>query len=197
MIDFMMSVFLVTLILLLFSVRLYRLLFWFSVNSLALSVISVESGLKFQDYGMILSGIITFLLKTLFIPLFLKRISKKHSLPRLIQPSIKLPYIVMFIPAIIVITLYLSQPLVSKVGLDANHISAAVSSLFLSLMLIIQHKSVAPKIIGFLTMENALFMLGTTATGGMPMIVELGIFFDLLMAIIVIQLLFDREEVEA
>jgi hydrogenase-4 component E len=57
-----------------------------------------------------------------------------------------------------------------------------------------EHRHVMPKIIGFLCMENALFLLGVTATEGMPMLVELGIFFDLLMAIVVINLLFHKEE---
>jgi len=59
-----------------------------------------------------------------------------------------------------------------------------------------EHKNVAPKIVGFLSMENSLFLLGITATNGMPMLVELGIFFDLLMAIVVINLLFHREKLE-
>ena len=59
-----------------------------------------------------------------------------------------------------------------------------------------EHKNVAPKIVGFLSIENSLFLLGVTATEGMPMLVELGIFFDLLMAIVVINLLFRHEEVE-
>ena len=60
----------------------------------------------------------------------------------------------------------------------------------------LEHKNIAPKIIGFLSMENALFLLGISATGGMPMLVELGIFFDLLMAIVVINLLFKKEEMQ-
>lgn len=194
MINFLMSIFLVTLILSLFSVRLYKLIFWYSINSLALGVISIISGIEFNDKGMLISGLIAIFLKAVVIPVFLKSVSKKSGLSREIQPAIKLPYSVMFIPAIIVITFYLSQPIGEQIGINTNHISISISSLFLALMLIIQHKSVAPKIIGFLTMENALFLLGTTATEGMPMIVELGIFFDLFMAIVVIQLLFDREE---
>ena len=194
MIDFLMSIFLVTLILSLFTVRLYKLYFWYSINSIALATVSIASGVNFQDIRMIISGIITLMLKGVFIPLFLKRISKKHSLSRRVQPAIKLPYAVMFVPAIIVVTFYLAQPISEQIGLNVNHISVSITSLFLSLMLIIQHKSIAPKIIGFLIMENSLFLLGTTATEGMPMIVELGIFFDLFMAIVVIQLLFDRED---
>jgi hydrogenase-4 component E len=53
-----------------------------------------------------------------------------------------------------------------------------------------EHKNIAAKIIGFLSIENTLFLLGISSTNGMPMLVELGIFVDLLMLIVIINLLF-------
>jgi len=100
----------------------------------------------------------------------------------------------MLIPAILVFTFYLSEPISNMIDSNGNFVAISISSLFLSLLLMIEHTNIAPKIIGFLSMENSLFLLGTTATGGMPMLVELGIFFDLLMAIVVINLLLYREE---
>ena len=34
------------------------------------------------------------------------------------------------------------------------------------------------QIIGFLLMENGIFTFGLTLTGGMPLLVEIGVFFD-------------------
>jgi hydrogenase-4 component E len=53
-----------------------------------------------------------------------------------------------------------------------------------------EHKRMIAKIMGFLFIENALFLLGIVATEGMPMLIELGVFFDLMMFILVINLLF-------
>ncbi len=193
--DFLIGLFLATLITALFTTRLYRLLLWYSLNSLTLGILAIELGSRLDDRGMILSGTITLIVKAVGIPFFLKRLSQHLGLVRQITPNIRIQYAIILIPAILVFTFYLAEPISHMVEGNANYVAVSISSLFLALLLMMEHRNIAPKIIGFLSMENALFLLGTTATGGMPMLVELGIFFDLLMAIVVINLLLRNEEV--
>ena len=197
MVDFLIGLFLATLITALFTTRLYRLLFWYSLNSLTLGLLALTLGSELDDKAMLISGTLTILLKALAIPYILKYLSQKFHLVRHVPPSIKTQYAIMLVPAILVFTFYLAEPISHMVQGNANYVAISISSLFLALLLMIEHRNIAPKIVGFLSMENALFLLGTTATEGMPMLVELGIFFDLLMAIVVINLLLYREEAES
>ncbi len=194
--DFLIGLFLATLIVALFTTRLYRLISWYALNSLTLALLALFIGFGLDDSAMMISGVMTLLLKVIAIPLILKRVSVKFNLKRETKPTIETYYAIILIPAILVFTFYLSEPIIKMIAFNANYVAVSISSLFLSLLLIMEHKNVAPKIIGFLTMENALFLLGTTATEGMPMLIELGIFFDLLMAIVIINLLFRQEEAE-
>jgi len=194
MIDFFIGLFLASLIVALFTTRLYRLLLWYSLNSLMLGFLALGIGRELDDSAMIITGIVTIIIKAIAIPYVLKNLSQKFHFVRQITPEIKVQYAIMLVPAILVFTFYLSEPIVHMIHTNANYVAISISSLFLSLLLIMEHKNVAPKIVGFLSMENALFLLGVTATDGMPMLVELGIFFDLLMAIVVINLLFHKEE---
>ena len=194
MIDFFIGLFLASLIVALFTTRLYRLLLWYSLNSLMLGLLALSIGRELDDQAMIITGIVTIVIKAIAIPYVLKNLSQKFHFVRQITPEIKVQYAIMLVPAILVFTFYLSEPIVHMIHTNANYVAISISSLFLSLLLIMEHKNVAPKIVGFLAMENALFLLGVTATDGMPMLVELGIFFDLLMAIVVINLLFHKEE---
>jgi len=194
MIDFLIGLFLATLITALFTTRLYRLLLWYSLNSLTLGLLALFIGRELDDVSMLITGIATIVIKTIGIPFVLKNLSQKFHFVRQITPEIKVQYAIMLIPAILVFTFYLSEPITQMINGNNNYIAISISSLFLSLLLMMEHKNIAPKIIGFLSMENALFLLGITATDGMPMLVELGIFFDLLMAIVVMNLLFHKEE---
>ena len=194
MIDFFIGLFLASLIVALFTTRLYRLLLWYSLNSLMLGLLALAIGTSLDDKAMIITGIVTIIIKAITIPYVLKNLSQKFHFVRQITPEIKVQYAIMLVPAILVFTFYLSEPIVHMIHTNANYVAISISSLFLSLLLMMEHTNVAPKIIGFLSMENALFLLGITATNGMPMLVELGIFFDLLMAIVVINLLFHKEE---
>lgn len=194
MVDFFIGLFLASLIVALFTTRLYRLLMWYSLNSLMLGLLALLIGKSIDDDAMLITGIMTIVIKAIGIPFVLKNLSQKFHFVRQITPEIKVQYAIMLVPAILVFTFYLSEPITHMIHTNANYVAVSISSLFLALLLMMEHKNVAPKIIGFLTMENALFLLGITATNGMPMLVELGIFFDLLMAIVVINLLFHKEE---
>jgi len=196
MVDFFIGLFLASLITALFTTRLYRLLVWYSFNSLVLGILALLIGVKLEDNSMILTGLITIVLKAVAIPYLLKNFSQKFHFVRQITPEIKLQYAIMLVPAILVFTFYLAEPITHMIANNSNYVAISISSLFLSLLLMMEHKNVAPRIIGFLSMENSLFLLGITATDGMPMLVELGIFFDLLMAIVVMNLLFNREEIK-
>jgi hydrogenase-4 component E len=159
-----------------------------------LALLALSIGNNLGDRAMIVSGVFTLILKAIAIPYILKRTSIRFNLSREITPNIPIHYSIMLVPALLVFTFYLSEPITNMISSNANYVAVSISSLFLSLLLMMEHKNIAPKIIGFLTIENSLFLLGTTATSGMPMLIELGIFFDLLMAIVVINLLFAHEE---
>jgi len=192
--DFLIGLFLATLITALFTTRLYRLLLWYSMNSLILGLLALFIGRQLDDKAMLITGIATIVIKAIGIPYILKNLSQKFYFVRQITPRIKVQYAIILIPVILVFTFYLAEPITHMIMSNSNYVAISISSLFLSLLLMIEHSNVVPKIIGFLSMENALFLLGITATEGMPMLVELGIFFDLLMAIVVINLLFHKEE---
>jgi len=196
MVDFFIGLFLASLITALFTTRLYRLLNWYAFNSLTLGILALLIGVKLDDNAMLITGVVTILIKAIGIPYFLKSFSQKFHFVRQIQPEIKVQYAIMLIPAILVFTFYLAEPINHMISNNSNYVAISISSLFLSLLLMMEHKNIAPKIVGFLSMENSLFLLGITATDGMPMLVELGIFFDLLMAIVVMNLLFSREHVK-
>jgi len=196
MINFFIGLFMASFIVVLFSGRLYTLIFWYAFNSLALGIITILVGIEHFDNALIISGSLTLVLKAGVIPFVLKNISKRFNLVREITPNIDIHYSIILIPAIIIFTLYLAEPMSSMIGVNSHYIAISISSFFLALILMIEHCSVAPKIIAFLMMENALFLLGTTATGGMPMFIELGIFFDVMMAIVIINLLFKEESVK-
>lgn len=196
MIDFFIGLFLANLIVSLFTTRLHMLILWYALNSLSLGIAALLVGQNLHDNPMILTGVVTIVLKGFVLPYVLKCLSRKFDLKRQIAPNIKISYTIILVPAVIVFTFYLSEPILGGISSHQNYVAISIAAMFLSLILMLEHKNIAPKIIGFLSMENALFLLGISATGGMPMLVELGIFFDLLMAIVVINLLFKKEEMQ-
>ena len=190
MIDVLIGFFLATLITQVFTTRLFKLIFWYAINSLFLGLIAFYEGMTINDSEMKLMGIITIVIKFLAIPYILKYFFIKFNIQRNIKPVTSIQYLVIIIPIILVFTFYLITPLLNNFQEHSNYIAISISSLMLSLLLMIEHKNIAAKIIGFLDIENSLFLLGISATNGMPMLIELGIFVDLLMLIVIINILF-------
>ena len=56
--------------------------------------------------------------------------------------------------------------------------------------MMITRRKAMPQVIGFLSMENGLFFAATSATYGMPMVVELGIALDVLVGMLILGVFF-------
>ena len=56
-------------------------------------------------------------------------------------------------------------------------------------MLMITRKTLFSQIIGFLTIDNAIFLAANSITHGMPLLVELGVLFDLFVSILILSIL--------
>jgi hydrogenase-4 component E len=66
----------------------------------------------------------------------------------------------------------------------------AMASVMLAFLMMITRRKAIPQVIGFLAMENGLFFAATSATYGMPMVVELGIGLDVLVAMLILGVFF-------
>ena len=66
----------------------------------------------------------------------------------------------------------------------------ALASVLLSFLMMITRRKAVPQVIGFLAMENGLFFAATSATYGMPMVVELGIALDVLVGMLIFGIFF-------
>ena len=62
--------------------------------------------------------------------------------------------------------------------------------MLLSFLMMITRSKAVPQVIGFLAMENGLFFAATSATYGMPMVVELGIALDVLVGMLILGVFF-------
>ena len=68
--------------------------------------------------------------------------------------------------------------------------ASRMASVLLSFLMMITRRKAVPQVIGFLAMENGLFFAATSATYGMPMVVELGIALDVLVGMFILGIFF-------
>jgi hydrogenase-4 component E len=89
--------------------------------------------------------------------------------------------------ALVILAVLITQPFI-PLGflLTRDSLAIALAIVLIGLFIMIARKKALTQVIGFLVMENGLFLGATAAVYGMPLIVELGVFFDLLVAAFII-----------
>mgnify|MGYP003382913529 FL=1 len=63
----------------------------------------------------------------------------------------------------------------------------AMGLIFVGLFVVVTRKKALTQIVGFLVLENGIALLAALGTYGIPLIVELGVFLDVLMGFLVMQ----------
>ncbi len=137
------------------------------------------------------SAALTLALKALIIPWMLHRLAVRLKIHHEIEP-IKHPSLILLAGAgLVVFSYYVVLPIVQlSVLTTRNTIAVSQAVVLLGMLLMISRKKAIAQVIGFMSIENGLFFAAVVATYGMPMIVELGIAFDVLVAAVLFGVFF-------
>lgn len=137
------------------------------------------------------SALITVVVKVVSLPWVLKVLIKRLNVNYDVESLINVPTTMLVGLILVVIAFNVSIP-ISKLSATITNetLGIALASILLAfLMMIVRTKAIA-QVIGFLSMENGLFLAATSTTYGMPMIVELGVAFDVLIATVILGVFF-------
>ncbi len=167
--------------------RILSLIHLFTAQGATLVAATVLVGYATQQPHLYISAGITLLLKVIAIPLLLHRVITRLDVRWDVETLINIPMTMIIGIALVIFAFNLALP-ISKlsVSLARGTLGIALACVLLSFMMMITRSKAVPQVIGFLSMENGLFFAATSATYGMPMVVELGIALDVLVGILIL-----------
>jgi hydrogenase-4 component E len=121
----------------------------------------------------------------------MKYLIKRNNITREAEPY--LPNFISLIIAtlIIVVTIILSSAIDDK-NLDKTFFVVALSNLFIGLYLIVSRKKIITHVIGYLVIENGVFILALAVGNEMPMLVNLGIMLDIFASVLILGVFFNK-----
>jgi hydrogenase-4 component E len=138
-----------------------------------------------------LSALLTLALKVGFLPWLLHRLIKRLGVYWDSEPLINIPGTMLLGLLLVIFSFGLAQPIAALASTASrNGIGIAVAVVLLSFLTMITRRKAMSQVIGFLSMENGLFFGAMSATYGMPMVVELGVALDVLVAMLVLGVFF-------
>ncbi len=167
--------------------RILSLIHLFTLQGAALVAATVTVGYATQQPHLYLSAGLTFVLKVIVIPLLLHRVIDRLNVRWDIEALINIPTTMLVGIVLVIFAFNLAAPISQLSSTVARGtLGIALACVLLSFLMMIVRSKAVPQVIGFLSMENGLFFAATSATYGMPMVVELGIALDVLVGILIL-----------
>jgi len=137
------------------------------------------------------SGVLTVLLKVILIPWVLHRLIDSLEIKWDVETLINIPTTMLAGIALAIFAFALAGPISQMANtLTRSTLGIAMASVLLSFLMMIVRRKAVPQVIGFLAMENGLFFAATSATYGMPLVVELGVALDVLVGTFIFGIFF-------
>jgi hydrogenase-4 component E len=134
--------------------------------------------------ALIAAGVL--LLKAVLIPWLLLRALRKVQIRREVEPFVSLHASLLLGALLIGVAFWASAQLPApRVGTPALLVPVALATLLIGFFIIVSRKKAITQVVGYLLMENGIFVFGMSLAREMPFVVELGILLDVLVGIFV------------
>ena len=171
--------------------RILRLIYLFAAQGFVLSVNTVIVAVATKQPHLYASALITLGLKVIVLPWLLHRLIDRLNVRWDVETLINIPTTMLVGILLVILSFNLALPISQLAGtITRGTLGIAMASVLLSLLMMITRRKAVPQVIGFLSLENGLFFAATSATYGMPMVVELGIALDVLVGTFIFGIFF-------
>lgn len=171
--------------------RIYGLLHLFAWQGLFLSISTAVVGFVAKQHHLYISSVLTLALKVIVLPYILHTLIIRLKIHKEVETVVNIPTTMLMGIALVIFSYHLTAPIRELSTLVTRSIIAvALATVMLGLLMMITRRHAVTQIIGFLAMENGLFFAATSATYGMPLVVELGVGLDILIAAFIFGIFF-------
>ncbi|MCK9605878.1 MAG: formate hydrogenlyase [Methylomonas sp.] len=171
--------------------RLLRLIFVFALQGLLLTLTTTLAAYSLNSPHLYISAMMTLILKVIFIPWMLRRQVVLMNMHRDVEALKNNTAVMLGGAGLMVFSYYVLHPIVqTSSAIMLNALAVSLSVVLLGMLLMISHRQAVAHVVGFMSIENGLFFAAIVATKGMPMVVELGVAFDVLVAAVLFGIFF-------
>jgi hydrogenase-4 component E len=171
--------------------RILSLIKLFALQGFVLSLSTFVVAWSTNQHHLYYSAGLTLLLKVLVLPWLLHRLIHRLNVRWDVETMINIPTTMLVGIALVIFSFNLAAPIAQlSEGITRGLIGIALASVLLSLLMMLTRRKAVSQVVAFLSLENGLFFAATSATQGMPLVVELGIALDVLVATFIFGIFF-------
>ena len=160
----------------------------FAAQSVFLAMIAATIAWYNHAPHLYIAAVLTLVVKVTLVPLLFERLVKR------MEPIVNVPLSVVIAGGLTLVGYVVAESFYrpEEPGLGHNALAVAISLFLIGFFTMINRRKALTQVLALLSLENGLFLAAISLTYGMPLIVELGIFFDVLVAAMVLGILVYR-----
>lgn len=160
----------------------------FALQSFVLASLSALIAFYSGSLELLSVAIALVAVKVLVIPRVLNRAVAKIGMARVAAPYLGTAPALIICGVLTIVAFYVMTPIAASNPLPtADAIPLAFAGVLIGFFIMVNRRRAVTQILGFLMLENGIFLLALLATYGVPFIVEMGVFLDVLVAVLIME----------
>lgn len=169
----------------------------FGVQSFLLASIAATIAYFNHAPHLYVVALLTFVIKAILLPIALERLVTKIDAGQQIEPFVNVPVSVI-VSGLLTLLAYVvaesfHRPAETGIAsLGHKTLASAIALFLIGFFMMVNRRKALAQVLGLLSLENGLFLAAISLTYGMPLMVEIGIFFDVLVAAMMLAILIGR-----
>ncbi len=170
----------------------------FAAQSVLLAAIAATIAYFNNAPHIYVAAALTLVLKGVALPILLTRLIAKVGIRQEIEPLLNIPVSILISAGLTLLGYLVAESFYhpAEVGvantLGRNTLAVAISLFLIGFFTMVNRRKAITQVLALLSLENGLFLGAIALTYGMPLVVELGVFFDVLVGTMALVILVYR-----
>lgn len=133
----------------------------------------------------------TIIVKAIVVPWFMNWVRKHNQLKRVHEPYVPVFYSIIVVMLCLIVSFLLSNMLQDKL-VHTKYFTVAFASVIFGIYFIVVHRNIFSHVVGYLIIENGIFLFSLAVGNQMPMMVNLAVLLDVFIGVLVLGIFINR-----
>jgi hydrogenase-4 membrane subunit HyfE len=189
-IDDLGALLLFTMILILAAGQIYRAIYAVAAQSLLIAIAGGVLAMATGNVDLWVIAGITLAVKTIVLPWVLHGVVRRMNVRREVEPVIPVAATLALAVAVVVMSFHLAATLGPVPhAITGNALPVGIALTLLGVLGMATGKTALTQMVGLFASENGIFFTAMAVTQGMPLIIEIGVILDVILAVLVMAIM--------
>ena len=189
-IDDLGALLLFTMILIVAAGQIYRAIYAVAAQSLLIAIAAAVLATSTGNVDLWVIAGITLAVKATLLPWVLHRVVQRMNVRREVDPVIPIAATLALAVVIVVMSFQLSASLGPvRQAITGNALPVGIALTLTGVLVMATRKTALSQMVGLFASENGIFFTAMSVTEGMPLIIEIGVILDVILAALVMTIM--------